>query len=250
MGTTKTCTKCKRMLPLEDFSRRSKHADVRRSRCKECSKIDIAAYRATNRDKLSDDYRRYYASNKEECTAYQRRYYAANKEKCDAASKRYSKAHKEEIAAKAKAYRKDNPEYIAARDKKTYLANREKRTASSRKYRDGHKEECAARNLQWWQDNPDKARAFNAKRRALKKGATTEPLPDNYDRGLYEAQRGLCFYCGEILEETGQHLEHMTPLSRGGSHSLANLCLSCPTCNLKKGTKTAEEFVAYEAVAL
>ena len=83
---------------------------------------------------------------------------------------------------------------------------------------------------------------IKAMRRARIKGATCEPLPKHYERGLYEAQHGLCYYCGASLKDAGQHLEHMTPLSRGGAHALENLVLSCQDCNLRKGTKTAKEF--------
>lgn len=38
------------------------------------------------------------------------------------------------------------------------------------------------------------------------------------------------------------HLEHKTPLSRGGSNEKRNLGVSCQRCNLKKGTKTELEY--------
>ena len=39
------------------------------------------------------------------------------------------------------------------------------------------------------------------------------------------------------------HVEHMTPLSRGGAHDWFNIALACPTCNLRKNAKTLEEFM-------
>jgi 5-methylcytosine-specific restriction endonuclease McrA len=33
------------------------------------------------------------------------------------------------------------------------------------------------------------------------------------------------------------------PVSRGGTHARENLCCACPTCNLRKGTRTEEEFL-------
>ncbi len=36
----------------------------------------------------------------------------------------------------------------------------------------------------------------------------------------------------------------MVPLSRGGTNGRENLCLSCPDCNLRKGTKTVNEFLS------
>lgn len=57
-------------------------------------------------------------------------------------------------------------------------------------------------------------------------------------------QKNRCFYCKEKLDK--YHLEHKTPLSRGGTHTKANVCLACRDCNLRKHTMTAEEFLEKE----
>ena len=51
-----------------------------------------------------------------------------------------------------------------------------------------------------------------------------------------------CSYCGAPAGSDG-HIDHRTPLSRGGPHSYENLCVSCKTCNQVKGQLTAEEFL-------
>jgi len=53
----------------------------------------------------------------------------------------------------------------------------------------------------------------------------------------------ICFYCGVELRASESHLEHKRPISRGGDNRRSNLVLSCPSCNLKKGRKTHEEFI-------
>ena len=58
---------------------------------------------------------------------------------------------------------------------------------------------------------------------------------------LFIEQGGCCFYCKEVLDKT--HIDHKTPISRGGTSYIENIALSCPTCNMKKGTKTVEEFI-------
>jgi 5-methylcytosine-specific restriction endonuclease McrA len=60
-------------------------------------------------------------------------------------------------------------------------------------------------------------------------------------RVLWEAQKEMCYYCGEGLE-VDFHVEHKLPYVRGGRNERANLCLSCPTCNLTKGKLTEAEF--------
>ncbi len=57
---------------------------------------------------------------------------------------------------------------------------------------------------------------------------------------LLEKFHRHCAYCGK----TGIPLEveHIVPKSRGGSHRVSNLTLSCHACNEAKGNRTAEEF--------
>lgn len=60
-------------------------------------------------------------------------------------------------------------------------------------------------------------------------------------RRLMDEQDGLCTYCGTGIRNE-YHVEHKTPLSRGGNNSAENIHLTCPTCNLRKHVKTDEEF--------
>ena len=48
-----------------------------------------------------------------------------------------------------------------------------------------------------------------------------------------------CIACGA----PGEHLDHITPVCKGGEHRLRNLWPLCQTCNLKKGTKLWEAFI-------
>jgi len=57
---------------------------------------------------------------------------------------------------------------------------------------------------------------------------------------LLDKWRRKCAYCGKT--NVPLEVEHIVPKSRGGTHRVSNLTLSCRKCNLKKGDKTAEEF--------
>ena len=50
----------------------------------------------------------------------------------------------------------------------------------------------------------------------------------------------VCAYCG--ASGLPLQVEHITPLSRGGSDRVSNLTLACESCNTAKGTHTAAEF--------
>ena len=44
------------------------------------------------------------------------------------------------------------------------------------------------------------------------------------------------------IEFGKDHLEHKTPLSRGGTNEYDNLSVACQSCNCRKHTKTECEF--------
>jgi hypothetical protein len=51
---------------------------------------------------------------------------------------------------------------------------------------------------------------------------------------------GACEYCRLLQEAAGVtfHVEHVQPQTLGGQTVLSNLALSCPGCNLSKGSRT------------
>ena len=50
---------------------------------------------------------------------------------------------------------------------------------------------------------------------------------------------GRCAYC---LTAEGTEQDHMTPISRGGAHTLSNVVPACRSCNARKGAKTILEY--------
>lgn len=121
--------------------------------------------------------------------------------------------------------------------------NREKVNAHARKSRNKHSEKYKERDKAWRLKNKAVILANNRARKAAIRQADREPYTGDDLLQMWYAQSGLCFYCNVPLF-AHYHVEHMIPLSRGGADKLENLCLACPTCNLRKGAKTAEEFIA------
>jgi hypothetical protein len=53
-----------------------------------------------------------------------------------------------------------------------------------------------------------------------------------------------CAYCDCELSYGDIHIDHIVPLSKGGTNDIENLALSCKPCNLRKGARTPEEWRA------
>ncbi len=52
---------------------------------------------------------------------------------------------------------------------------------------------------------------------------------------------GCCEYCWlrENMQSITFHVDHIVPVTHGGSGSSSNLCLACPDCNRAKGPNVA-----------
>jgi hypothetical protein len=59
---------------------------------------------------------------------------------------------------------------------------------------------------------------------------------------VYERDGRRCTYCGVFVPWGGEHIDHSISRRNGGTNHLNNLRLSCPPCNLSKGSLNARQF--------
>lgn len=57
----------------------------------------------------------------------------------------------------------------------------------------------------------------------------------------YQAQGGKCGYCGCDLRGVYE-IDHILPLTRGGTNEVANLMVCCEKCNYEKSRLTLDEW--------
>jgi len=133
------------------------------------------------------------------------------------------------------------------KDKKTYLKNPKKKYEVVKAYmiKKGTFQEYKPYNPDFYKSEKSrfKKRARDLKRRTLKKGVYGDISIDDI-KYLIEIYNGKCAYCNKDCSEDF-HVDHKTPLSRGGDNHNENLALSCPSCNYSKGDMTIEEFLEY-----
>jgi len=77
MSSTKRCTKCGEVKPLDAFNRHQGKPLGRRSRCRACQREYDRAWRETNRDRKRETDRAWYETNRDR----KREYYAANRDR-------------------------------------------------------------------------------------------------------------------------------------------------------------------------
>lgn len=86
-----------------------------------------------------------------------------------------------------------------------------------------------------------KKREANQRQHSARRAAGKAPTRVAIE-AMWCAQHGRCAYCACHLD--AYHIDHKTPISRGGGNEIENLQLTCGRCNMRKGAMTHEEFLA------
>ena len=81
-------------------------------------------------------------------------------------------------------------------------------------------------------------------RRALKKDLTKETVQRVYEDNIKKFGTLTCCLCFESVDFADSSLEHLTPLTREGTNDYDNLGIAHYICNIKKHTKTLDEWFA------
>ena len=60
-------------------------------------------------------------------------------------------------------------------------------------------------------------------------------------RNILYRDRNRCQYCGKTFAQKELNLDHVAPISRGGSSCWENVVCACIPCNTRKGDRLPEE---------
>jgi len=236
MTNSKTCNKCKQTLSLDNFGNHSYASDGLRSWCKKCNHEASKSYRKNNPEKVRETKRNWAAKNKDKKAASDKKYYEKNKEHISEYQKKYRQDNYERLQEGSKKYRLENKEKKAATDRAWAQANKDKVNENSRRYRQRHPEKQNEIHRNYNQRNPNVWRtiAQNRRTRKLENGLFKVTIKD-----MNNILTKPCAYCGSKKQIT---LDHVIPISRGGTHSIGNLLPACKSCNSKKHAKFITEW--------
>lgn len=83
----------------------------------------------------------------------------------------------------------------------------------------------------WREKNKEKVRSYEHKRRNAEGKFNSLEIKE-----LYKKQKGKCVNCVKSISGK-YHIDHIVPISKGGTNWISNLQLLCPFCNISKGAK-------------
>lgn len=144
--------------------------------------------------------------------------------------------NKDAINYKRRIAYKTNPsikEHSQKRSKKWLEKNRLKRNTYDRVYYVNNRKSKLTKVNIYRINNKDKARARKKKWYALKNGAVISNFTAIQWREMQEHYNHRCVYCNKRSKGRLTQ-DHITPLSKGGNHTLSNVVPACQSCNSKK----------------
>lgn len=190
---------------------------------------------------------------------YRKTYNAANRERRSAYNKQYAIDHQETIKAKNKRYMERNQERVRLNNRLHRQSPKGKATRAA--YRAVNREKMLAYSKEWYKANksrmdelakadrlkdPERYSTYRHTRRSRLANAIGAHTPAELCV-LFDKQGGKCATCKVKIAKTGRsryHLDHVMPLSKGGSNYINNIQLLCQPCNQKKYTKLPDTWAA------
>lgn len=232
------------------FNKCSSRKDGMQPKCKACQS---ALHYAKHDHNLARN-RAYWDEHKDEINRKDREQYATDEEIREKVRESHRKFKEKNPSYGSDYFRREmeqHPERVRERKRLSRARSMEHYRQQERDYRNSNRERINQRRRdrgvtdedyrQRRKPSPEKRRAYKNNRRARVLNASGRLTAADL-RIMLKTQRGRCWYCGAIFQDSHYHADHRIPLSRGGSNDPSNIVLACPTCNLSKGTKLPHEW--------
>jgi len=202
---TKICTKCRQEKKSNQFYKQNRYKNDLSAWCKKCIIENSLKWRRNNIERFKKNCKLWSKNNPERCKINYKKWCLKNPNKVKEINKRYRK----KCINKRKKYSKD--------------------------YFKINKTKCYEMMKVWRKNNPEKIRAI--RRKSIYKRRLRQKFTNITTLFLIElkAKTKICPYCYQHIKK--YHLDHIIPLSKGGTHTKDNVCYCCAECNLKKNNK-------------
>lgn len=226
-NNTKRCSCCLRERDRSEFFRCKSCKDGLRGECKECVATKQKLYNAKNAEQIARAKKKAYGAKKGEISARNAEYYKANAIR---------------IRENVKRWAKENPERLARTRKAYQEANRDALLKKKAEYRSANRDLVREQSRQWYAENRDRIRPSRKAAKAVRRGAPGKITAAEVQE-VVTLQKARCAVCGVKIMKGHWHLDHITPIAKGGTNSKTNVQALCPPCNLSKSAKDPIEFM-------
>lgn len=236
MEILRHCTVCGQDKPESEYYVQVKATGRRFTYCKACHYEKTLEWQAKNREKVAAIARANYAADPEKFRARSRAYHASE------AGQTFVKAREQlpETRAARRAYKAANREKIKAAAKAYREANRDKIRASNEAYREANRAIVNERLRRWIEANPERYREIQLEgkhRRRTRIAGNGGSFTAAEWEGIKEAHDYRCVKCHRREPDIALTVDHIVPVSKGGTSYPFNLQPLCKPCNSRKHAK-------------
>ena len=132
----------------------------------------------------------------------------------------------------------ENPEIKKQRNLAYKQKYRDKINATQRirgaSYREKHRQELNQKALQYHKEHPEVGTQARARRRVRILNTTKNDFNQQQWKEVKASFNNCCAYCDKYSQRL--EMDHLTPIIKGGLHTLHNIVPACRTCNRRKHT--------------
>lgn len=226
---TKTCTKCFIEKQLSDFYKAKLGKYGLTAICKTCSNAATKIWNDNNKERVKENQRKYVAANREKVREKDRKYKHTHRELVNERSKIYKQTHPEKV----KKYKDEHREQDNLYHRIRYAENIEKERQRSKDKYIRDKVHVQEYNKNYHATHQGLRQEYKRKYRARRKNAEGYITKKEWDE-LLDRFNHTCLRCGRT--DIKLTLDHVIPLTRGGSHTIDNAQPLCISCNSIKHT--------------
>lgn len=155
--------------------------------------------------------------------------------------KKWREKNKEKAKLYSRKYKNKNSENLKEMNKEYRKRNKNKLKKYFQEYGKINRKKITNKTKRWIKNNPEAWRVISENRRAREKNA--DGFHKDTDIGRIKIlQKYKCAIC-RISINKKYTIDHIIPLSKGGSNWPKNIQLVCKSCNSRKGAKIQELFM-------
>lgn len=237
---SKFCITCKNMLDFSLFTFSKRNKDGYASQCKKCRSEYIKNYRQNlevkTKEKIASKKR--YEEKKLQILAAAKIWRQKNIDKSRAHTNKYAEKNRERKREADKARYWANPELSRKKSKEKYLRKRDNIKQLQKKWRELNRDKVRAWGRAWCQINKEKYASRAEHRRKLKIFMTELDVL---------VMKEAALLCEARSRETGflWQIDHIKPLSKGGTHAAENLQVVPASWNAAKRDRHSEKYFGW-----